>query len=290
VRYPPQTSSTPASGGRAALDPALPIAVFDSGVGGLTVLHEFLVSLPAEDFVYLGDTAFFPYGIRAAEELRGRVDAISSLLLDRGTKLLVIACNAATSAARDVAVEAAGARGVEVLSVIEPEAEIAAAITESGRVGVLATPTTVGSGAYRRALERQGRGLDVVEVAAPDLAPIIQHGDPFDQRVVDVVRSYCEPLRRAEVDTLVLGCTHYPLVAPMLQRMLGRDVRLVTAGHAIAAGAQRLLAARGLEATDGGEGRYSFLCTGDVASFRELGGRFLQMPLGEIERVATLDG
>jgi glutamate racemase len=270
------------------LDRSLPIAVFDSGVGGLTVLHEFLVSLPSEDFVYLGDTAFFPYGIKPADDLRARVALIARLLLARGTKLLVIACNAATSAARDVAAEAAAESGVEVLAVIEPEAEIAAAITQSGRVGVLATPTTVASGAYRRALERQGRGLDVVEVAAPDLAPIIQHGDPFDQRVVDTVRSYCAPLRAADVDTLVLGCTHYPLVAPMLQRILGRDVRLVSAGHAIAAAAQRLLAANGLESVDGGEGRYSFLCTGDVASFRELGGRFLQMPLGEIERVDTL--
>jgi glutamate racemase len=268
---------------------SLPIAVFDSGVGGLTVLHEFLVSLPSEDFVYLGDTAFFPYGIKAPDELRARVEVISRLLLERGTKLLVIACNAATSAAREVAVEVAGGYGVEVLSVIDPEAEIAAAITENGRVGVLATPTTVSSSAYRHALERQGRGLDVVEVAAPDLAPIIQHGNTFDQSVVDTVRSYCEPLKRAEVDTLVLGCTHYPLVAPMLQRILGRDVRLVTAGHAIAAAAQRLLAARELEAPGGAEGNYSFLCTGDVTAFRELGGRFLQMPLGDIERVITLD-
>src|SRR3954451_17404864 len=133
---------------------SLPIAVFDSGVGGLTVLHEFLVSLPSEDFVYLGDTAFFPYGIKAPDELRARVEVISRLLLERGTKLLVIACNAATSAAREVAVEVAGGYGVEVLSVIDPEAEIAAAITENGRVGVLATPTTVASAAYRRALEQ----------------------------------------------------------------------------------------------------------------------------------------
>jgi glutamate racemase len=267
-------------------DRSLPIAVFDSGVGGLTVLHEFLVSLPAEDFVYLGDTAYFPYGIKPPDELRARVAAISRLLLDRGTKLLVIACNAATSVARDVAAATAGERGVEVLSVVEPEAEIASAITSSGRVGVLATPTTVQSGAYRRALERQGRGLDVTEVAAPDLAPIIQHGDPFDHRVVDTVRTYCEPLRHAEVDTLILGCTHYPLVAPMLQRMLGRDVRLVTAGHAIAAAAQRHLAAADLAVNREGEGAYRFLCTGDVGAFRELGGRFLQMPLGEIERAS----
>jgi glutamate racemase len=172
---------------------------------------------------------------------------------------------------------------------IDPEAEIAAAITESGRVGVLATPATVESGAYHRALERQGRGLDVTEVEAPDLAPIIQHGFPFDQGVVDKVRSYCEPLKESRVDTLILGCTHYPLVAPMLQRILGRDVRLVTAGHAVAAAAQRVLEGEGLGKPNGGEGAYRFLCTGDVANFRELGTRFLQMPLGEVEHVEVPD-
>jgi glutamate racemase len=152
---------------------------------------------------------------------------------------------------------------------------------------VLATPATVSSGAYRRALEARdpdGR-LQVVEVAAPDLAPVIQNGFPFDQGVIDRARSYCAPLKRAGIDTLILGCTHYPLVAPMLQRMLGRDVRMVTAGHALAASAQRELEARGLTTQNAGEGDYRFLCTGDVASFRELGTRFLQMPLGEVEQV-----
>jgi glutamate racemase len=263
----------------------LPIAVFDSGVGGLTVLHECLVSLPEEDFVYLGDSAHFPYGIKEPEELRVRVEQVTRFLLGRGAKLLVVACNSATSAGGDAARAIAREAGVEVVTVIEPEAEIAAAITESGRVGVLATPATVESGAYHRALERQGRGLEVTEVEAPDLAPIIQHGFPFDQGVVDKVRSYCEPLHRAEVDTLILGCTHYPLVAPMLQRMLGRDVRLITAGHAVAAAAQRVLEGSGLASANSGEGAYRFLCTGDVTAFRELGTRFLQMPLGDIERV-----
>jgi glutamate racemase len=263
----------------------LPIAVFDSGVGGLTVLHECLVSLPEEDFVYLGDSSHFPYGIKGSEELRERVAQVSRFLLDRGAKLLVVACNSATSAGAETVREIAGENGVEVVTVIEPEAEIAAAITENGRVGVLATPATVESESYRRALERQGRALDVTEVEAPDLAPIIQHGFPFDEGVVDKVRSYCAPLKRAEVDTLILGCTHYPLVAPMLQRMLGRDVRLITAGHAVAAAAQRVLEADGLASPDAAEGAYRFLCTGDVASFRELGTRFLQMPLGDVERV-----
>ncbi|HEY7151484.1 MAG TPA: glutamate racemase [Solirubrobacterales bacterium] len=270
---------------------SLPIAVLDSGIGGLTVLHELLVSLPEEDYLYLGDTEGFPYGTKSPDWLRPRIEELARFLLARGTKLLVIACNSATSAGADVARETAARQGVEVLTVVGPEAEIAAAITDSGRIGVLATPATVEGGAYRRALEEHaaGRELDVVEIPAADLAPIIQNGFPFDEHVIDTVRSYCEPLKRAEIDTLILGCTHYPLVAPMLQRMLGRDVRLVTAGHAVAATAQRELESRGLETESRGEGEYRFLCTGDVASFRELGTRFLQMPLGDIERVA-IDG
>jgi glutamate racemase len=266
-------------------DPGLPIAVFDSGVGGLTVLHECLVSLPEEDFVYLGDDARFPYGARSEEQLREHVEEVARFLLGRGAKLLVIACNSAASAAHELAREVAAEQGVEVVAVIEPEAEIAAAVTESGNVGVLATPATVRSGSYLRALSEQHRKLTVTEVQAPDLAAVIQRGFPFDETVVEMVRSYCAPLKQAEVDTVILGCTHYPLVAPMLQRILGRDVRLVTAGHAIAATAQRVLEERGI-ATDGArEGSYSFICTGDPAAFRELGTRFLQLPLGEVELV-----
>jgi len=258
--------------------------MFDSGVGGLTVLHECLVSLPEEDYVYLGDTEWFPYGIKDTEKLRERIRAIAGLLLG-DAKLLVIACNTATSVGADVAREVAAEHGMEVVPVVEPQAEIAAAITDNARVGVLATPNTVKSGAYRRALEEQGRALDVTEVEAPDLAPFIQDGSPFDQGVVEMARAYCEPLRRAGVDTLILGCTHYPLVAPMLQRILGRDVRLVSGGHAVAAAVQRTLERRGLARIRDGEGAYRFLCTGDVDSFRDLGTRFLQMPLGEVERI-----
>jgi glutamate racemase len=265
--------------------PDQPIAMFDSGVGGLTVLHECLVSLPEEDFVYLGDDARFPYGARTAEQLRSHVDQVSRFLLGRGAKLLVIACNSATSAGLEVARDVAAEHGVDVVSVIEPEAEIAAAVTDNGKVGVLATPATVRSGAYGRALGASHRPLTVTEVEAPALAAVIQRGFPFDQSVVEMTRTYCEPLRQAEVDTVVLGCTHYPLVAPMLQRTLGRDVRLVTSGHAIASTVQRVLAERGLASTRTGEGTYGFVCTENPDAFGELGTRFLQMPLGEVELV-----
>ncbi|MDP9227968.1 MAG: glutamate racemase [Actinomycetota bacterium] len=269
----------------AELSQELPIAMFDSGVGGLTVLHECLVSLPEEDFVYLGDDARFPYGARTTEQLRSHVDQVSRFLLERGAKLLVVACNSAASAGMDVARKIAAEHGIEAVGVIEPEAEIAAAVTETGRVGVIATPATVRSGAYARALADQHRPLTVTEVEAPSLAAVIQRGFPFDQSVVEMVRTYCEPLRAADVDTVVLGCTHYPLVGPMLQRTLGRDVRLVSAGHAIAAGAQRVLDDAGLGSNRAEEGSYSFLCTEDPEAFRELGTRFLQLPLGEVELV-----
>jgi len=263
----------------------LPVAMFDSGVGGLTVLHECLVSLPQEDFLYLGDTAMFPYGSRDPELLRGRIAGIAELLLARGAKLLVIACNTATSIGEDIAREVAAAQGVEVVPVVEPQAEIASAITANARVGVLATPNTVESGAYRRALEEQGRGLDVIEVEAPDLAPFIQNGSLFDEETMAMARAYCAPLKEAGVDTLILGCTHYPLVAPMLQRILGRNVRLVSGGHAVAAAVQRTLARAGLAQERDEEGDYEFFCTGPVSSFGDVATRFLQMPLGNVRQV-----
>lgn len=267
------------------IDAARPVAMFDSGVGGLTVLHECLVALPQEDYVYLGDTACFPYGSRDPAELRDRIRLIVESLVERGVKLVVIACNTATAVGEEVVREVAAAHGVEVVPVVAPQAEIAAAITENARVGVLATANTVASGAYRRALEEQGRGLDVIEVAAPRLAPFIQEGSLFDEDTMEMARGYCAPLREAGVDTLILGCTHYPLVAPMLQRILGRNVRLVSGGHAVAAAVQRTLAGSGLAQTRDEEGSYEFLCTGPVSAFGELATRFLQMPLGEVRQV-----
>lgn len=264
-----------------------PIGLIDSGVGGLTVLHECLVSLPGEDFLYLGDSGHFPYGTKSAAELRARTAEVTRYMLERGISLLVVACNSATAAAAESIREIASSDGVETITVIEPEAEIAGAISGSGKIGVLATPATISSGAYRKALEALGRALTVTEVEAPDLAPIIQRGQPFDDEVLDKVREYCRPLRDAEVDTLILGCTHYPLVAPMLQRLLGRDVRLVSAGHAIAAVVQRTLARSGSLDPGRNEGDYRFLVTGEVDSFVEVGTRFLQLPLtGRVERVS----
>jgi glutamate racemase len=261
-----------------------PVGVFDSGVGGLTVLHELLVALPHEDFLYLGDTARFPYGQRPPEQLRAFAREIADELVARGAKLLVIACNAMTSAAvAELQSELAGR--VDVVAVIAPESQAAVVSTRTGRIGLLATPTTVQSGAYDRALAAADPHVRLVSVPCPDLAPIIQGGFPFDQRVVDTVRAYCAPLREARVDTVILGCTHYPLIRPMLQRMLGPGVTLITSGAAIARRVECALEAADLSSPADGEGAYRFLCSGDTDSFRELGTRFLQLPLGDVERV-----
>jgi glutamate racemase len=264
-----------------------PVAVFDSGVGGLTVLHELLVSLPTEDYLYLGDTARFPYGERTQEELQAFSIEIADHLLARGAKLLIVACNAASSAALG-ALEAhlqAQTPGVDVIGVVAPATQLAVAGSRSGRIGLLATPATVRSGAYEQAVRAADPHVQLESVACPDLAPIIQGGFPFDAEVVDTVRGYCAPLRAARVDTVILGCTHYPLVAPMLQRTLGRGVTLVSSGTGVARSAERALAARGLLNSRADEGSYGFLCTGDVETFRALGTRFLQMPLEAVGHV-----
>jgi glutamate racemase len=270
-----------------APDPHQPIAVFDSGVGGLTVLHELLVSLPAEDYLYLGDTARFPYGERRRDELRQFAREIAAHLVEAGAKLIVVACNAASSAALPGLQQWLDehGHGIDVIGVIAPATQLAVAGSRSGRIGLLATPATVLTGAYERAVAAADPHVTLESVACPDLAPIIQSGFPFDDRVVGTVRGYCEPLREAEVDTVILGCTHYPLVAPMLQRMLGRGVTLVSSGTGVARSAERALASRGLLNPQPGEGSYRFRCTADPTAFRAVGTRFLQMPLGEVEQV-----
>jgi glutamate racemase len=213
-------------------------------------------------------------------------------------KLLVVACNSATAAALPAIRERLmqTTLGVDVLGVVQPGAVQAVAATRNGRVGLLATPATVESDAYARAVGGADPFVKLTSVACPDLASIIEAGFPFDQQVVDTVRSYCEPLRAAGVDTVVLGCTHYPLVRPMLQRMLGRSVRIIVSGDPLAHQVEHVLGARGLanpRANDEGrvvEGRYSFLCTGDVEAFRSLGTRFLQLPLSDVEPVALGTG
>ncbi|MEA2197657.1 MAG: glutamate racemase [Solirubrobacteraceae bacterium] len=267
--------------------PSQPVAVFDSGVGGLTVLHELLVSLPTEDYVYLGDTARLPYGDRTQAELQTFAIEIADHLLEAGAKLLVVACNSASAAALDALEAHLEARrlDIDVIGVIRPATQLAVTGSRNGRIGLLATPATVDSGAYDRAVRAADPHVHLESVACPDLASIIEAGSPFEDSVLELVRGYCAPLRAASVDEVILGCTHYPLIAPMLQRIVGRGIRLVTSGAGVARSVERALAARDLLNPRESEGEYRFQCTGDVDSFCALGTRFLQMPLGDVVHV-----
>ena len=267
-------------------DRSLPVAVFDSGVGGLTVLHECLVSLPHEDFLYLGDTARFPYGDRTPDELRAFAGELASILLERGAKLLVVACNSATAAALP-ALQDELASKVPLVAVVRPEAGLAARATSNQRVGLIATPATVNSGAYARALAEEAPEAELHAVASAELAPLIQEGGEVDHRTLACVEGACRPLKQAQVDTVILGCTHYPLVRPVLQRELGRRVTIVSSGEAIAHEVEAKLREAGVENDEGRRGNYSFLATGDPEQFRRAGTRFLQLPIGAVEQVGV---
>jgi glutamate racemase len=267
----------------ADLHRSLPIAVFDSGVGGLTVLHECLVWLPHEDFVYLGDTARFPYGGRSPEELRQlAVQVGEHLVQEERAKLVVVACNSAAAAGLPRLAEATG---IAVVGVIAPAARMAARATNNGRVGLLATPATVASGAYDRAIHAANPDVELHSVPCPKLAPLIQEGGAIDPRTVELVDEYCESLLAAGVDTAILGCTHYPLVRAVLQRALGRSVTLISSGQAIADEVELELSARALDNEGGRRGSYRFLCTGDPASFAEVAARSLQLPVTHVDHV-----
>jgi glutamate racemase len=263
------------------MDPR-PIGVFDSGVGGLTVLHECLVTMPSEDFLYLGDHARLPYGPRPLHEIRRFAFEIAAYLETRGVKLIVVACNAATSAALPALQESFA---VPIVGVITPEAYAAVRVTRNRRIGLLATQATVTAGRYQSLVRTLDAGVEFTAVACPRLVPLIEAGE----QTVDAVREYARPLQDAGCDTVILGCTHYPLIRPVFQRVFGRDVTLVFSAEETAREVAATLAGRGWEGDRAGEGDYRFLTTGDPDLFRELGERFLQLPLEHVERVSVAE-
>jgi glutamate racemase len=262
---------------------ARPVGVFDSGVGGLTVLHECLVTLPHEDFVYLGDHARLPYGPRPIDEVREFSREIGAFLERQDVKLIVVACNAATSAALPQLQKELTA---PVIGVINPEAHAAVQATRNRRVGLLATQLTVDAGRYARLVRDLDAGVEFLPVACPRLVPLIEGDDPYGPETEEAVREYAAPLKEAGVDTVILGCTHYPLIRPILQRVFGRDVTLVFSAEETAHEVAETLARKRIENDAAREGAYRFLTTGDPDAFREMGRRFLQLPIAQVEHVA----
>jgi glutamate racemase len=259
-----------------------PIGVFDSGMGGLTVLHECLVTLPHEDFVYLGDGARLPYGPRPLEEIRRFAAEIAGYLQGLGVKLIVAACNSATAAALP---DLQRSLEVPVIGVLAPEAHAAVLATRNRRIGLLATEATVGSGRYAKLVRALDAGGEVVSVACPRLVPLIEGDDPYGEETTAAVREYATPLKQAGVDTVILGCTHYPLIKPIFQRVFGRGVTLVFSAEETAREVAETLTRKGIENDESREGSARFLTTGDPEQFRETGRRFLQLPIPVVEHV-----
>jgi glutamate racemase len=257
------------------------IGVFDSGVGGLTVLHACLVNLPHEDYVYLGDTANFPYGSKELGEVRRLAFAATRSLVDLGVKLIVVACNSATAAALS---QLQASFSTPIVGVVMPGARAAVQATRARRIGIMATEATVRSHAYQNALRSLDAGLEVSAVACPRLAPLIQNGDVFSEEVEDAAREYVTPLKSANADTVILGCTHYPMIARMLRRLLGPHVALIDSAEEIAREVGEILVRKGIGNSEGREGDYRFLASGDLAEFKEVGARFLQLPIRKVSR------
>ena len=267
------------------MDPR-PVGVFDSGMGGLTVLHECLVTLPHEDFVYLGDGARLPYGPRPLDEIRRFAGEIAGYLEREGMKLIVAACNSATAAALP---ELQARLEVPIVGVITPEAHAAVQTTRNRRIGLLATEATVAAGRYDELVRTLDAGARVFPVACPRLVPLIESEEPFGAATTEAVREYAQPLKDADVDTVILGCTHYPLIRPILQRVFGRGVRLVFSAEETAREVAETLERKGIENGPAREGTARFLTTGDPALFKALGERFLQLPITEVDRVSLAE-
>jgi glutamate racemase len=247
-----------------------PIGVFDSGLGGLTVLRALIDLFPDEPMVYFGDTARFPYGPKPADEVLKYALEIGDVLSERDAKLLVVACNSAAS----VALDALRARhDVPVIGVIEPGLRAAIRASRSGRIGVIGTVGTIASGAYQRAADAIGADVTLTCAACPGFVEFVEAGDVESDQVHVLAERLLAPVRDAGVDTLVLGCTHYPMLARTISDVMGREVVLVSSADETAFEVRDLLAARPAPRPE--QGRHTFLTSGDVDTFRRLGARFL---------------
>jgi glutamate racemase len=255
-------------------------------MGGLTVLHECLVTLPHEDFVYVGDGARLPYGPRTLAEIRRFAGEIAGFLEGQGVKLIVAACNSASSAALP---ELQEKLSVPIVGVLTPEAHAAVQATRNRRIGLLATEATVESGRYGELVRTLDAGARLTAVPCPALVPLIESDDPFGEQTVEAVRGYAAPLKAAGVDTVILGCTHYPLIKPIFQRVFGRAVTLVFSAEETAREVAETLQRKAIEHEQRREGIYRFLTTGDTEQFRLTGARFLQLPIDAVEHVPLVD-
>ena len=260
---------------------AAPIGVFDSGVGGFTVARALLDQLPGEELLYLGDTAHGPYGPLSIAEVRRHSLAALDDLVGQGVKMLVIACNSASSACLRDARER---YNVPVVEVIAPAVRRAVLATRNARIGLIATEMTIASGAYEEAFAAAPT-VQLTSAACPRFVDFVERGVTTGRQLLQLATHYLEPVVAADVDTLVLGCTHYPLLTGLIALVVGDRVTLVSSAEETAKDVYRTLIREGLERPEGAPApRHRFLATGDIASFAKVGRRFLGPDLGHLTR------
>jgi len=266
-----------------------PIGIFDSGVGGLTVARAVIDQLPEESVLYIGDSAHGPYGPLPIARVRAHALAVMDDLVASGVKMLVIACNSASAAVlRDARERYTLGRGVPVVEVIQPAVRRAVAATRSGRIGVIGTRATIDSRAYEDAFAAAPH-LQLTTAAAPRFVELVERGITSGPEVLGVARQYLAPVLAADVDTLVLGCTHYPLLTGAIQYVVGDAVTLVSSAEETAKDVYAALVAHHLERQDEGPARHRFLSTGEPAAFTSLARRFLGPEVGA-ESAAEVTG
>ncbi len=259
-----------------------PIGIFDSGLGGLTVMKAVMHRLPRESIIYFGDSARGPYGPRDIAEIRAFAVELARYLESLGVKIVVIACNSATSAGL---LEAQRACRVPVLGVVEPGARGAVQATLNRRIGVIGTRATVRSRSYPRAIHALDAGAHVFSRACPTLVDFVERGEVEGERVEKEVRGYLEPLLRMGVDTIVLGCTHYPLLRGVIAGVAGEGIKLISSDQEVAREVEENLVRRGFLRDHGEPPSHRFLFTGDADKARELGRLFLGPEVTEVEKV-----
>ena len=261
-----------------------PIGIFDSGIGGLTVTRAIFERLPGESTIYFGDTARVPYGPKSPDTVRRYSLEILHYLLGQGVKLVVIACNTSTAHALS-ALRAESP--VPVIGVIEPGARAAVSATAGGAVGVIGTAGTIASNAYSRAIHALVPDVRVEQLACPLFVPLVEEGWFEHPAAYLIADEYLRPLRDARIDALVLGCTHYPLLKPLIHRVMGDGVRLIDSAEETARAVSGELQAGGLAAPEGTPVTHRFVVSDDEARFRVVGARFIGERLGSAE-VVTL--
>lgn len=264
------------------INPSSPIGVFDSGVGGLTVAAALMQRLPSENIIYFGDTARVPYGIKSVATITQYAKQIAEFLLLQQVKLLIIACNTMAAVARQVVEELSP---VPVLEVIDAGARDALSKTRSKRVGVIGTPATINSNAYPQAIHRYDPDIRIISQACPLFVPLVEEGWLTHPATRLTAEEYLKPLLDQRIDTLVLGCTHYPLLKPLLQEIVGPQVQLVDSAESMAEQTEAVLSRTQLKHSQSPPAHHQFYVTDMPFRFREIGERFLGRNLSNVELV-----